>query len=160
MVGNPPEVRRGWDSKWVLLLTGATGTIGRALLPRLLTGAEPVRCLVRQAGRVPAGVEVALADLADFGAFSAAVRGAETVVHLAAPLRDQPGGTIEALTTDATVALAAAAERAGVRRFVFFSVLGATASSPARLLRAKAAAERALADSGMAVTVFAPGLGL
>jgi uncharacterized protein YbjT (DUF2867 family) len=140
----------------VILVTGATGTVGRALLSRLRAGPAPVRCLVRSAARVPAGVEVVLGDLADFQGFPSAVRGVEAVVHLAGPLRDQPGGTIEALTTDATVALAAAAERAGVRHFVFFSVLGATEASPARLLRAKAAAERALAASGLAVTVLAP----
>ena len=57
----------------------------------------------------------------------------------------------------ATWRLVRAAERAGVKRFVFFSVLGASTRSPARLLRAKAVAERAVIESSLEHTIFAPG---
>jgi uncharacterized protein YbjT (DUF2867 family) len=144
----------------VLLLTGATGTIGLPLLRRLTAAGAPVRCLVRDPRRLGperVRVQIALGDLADHLSFRHALRGVDTVVHLASVIRDQPGGSIEELAGVATWRLVRAAERAGVKRFVFFSVLGASTRSPARLLRAKAIAERAVIESSIEHTIFAPG---
>ena len=143
----------------MLLLTGATGTVGKPLLRQLTAAGAPVRCLVRDPARLPdrrERVDVVHGDLADPRSFADAVRGVDTVVHLASPLRDQPGGSIESLTATATAQLVSAAEQAGVSRFVFFSVLGASTTSRARLLRAKAEAERAVIDSSLVHTIFAP----
>jgi NADH dehydrogenase len=103
-------------------------------------------------------VQIALGDLADPFSFRNALRGVDTVVHLAAPIRDQPGGSIEELAGVAAWRLVQASERAGVKRFVFFSTLGASTRSPARLMRAKAIAEKALIESTLEYTVFAPSL--
>jgi NADH dehydrogenase len=143
----------------VLLLTGATGTIGLPVLRRLTATGMPVRCLVRDPRRLGAErvrVQIALGDLADPLSFRHALRGVETVVHLASVIRDQPSGSIEELAGIATWRLVRAAERAGVERFVFFSALGASTRSRARLMRAKAIAERALTESSLTHTVFAP----
>ncbi len=145
----------------MLLLTGATGTVGRALLRRLVAEGVPVRCLVRDPRRLGperVRVQIALGDLGDPPSFRHALRGVDTVVHLASVIRDQPGGSIEELAGVATWRLVRAAERAGVEQFVFFTTLGASTRSPARLLRAKAIAERALGESSLAHTVFAPSL--
>ncbi|HEY5429879.1 MAG TPA: NAD(P)H-binding protein [Solirubrobacteraceae bacterium] len=145
----------------VLLLTGATGTVGRALLPRLLAAGTPVRCLVRDPRRLGperVRVQIALGDLGDHLSFRHALRGVDTVVHLASVIRDQPHGSIEELSGVATWRLVQAAERAGVQRFVFFSTLGASTRSRARLMRAKAVAEGAVAASSLAHTVFAPSI--
>jgi uncharacterized protein YbjT (DUF2867 family) len=145
----------------VLLLTGATGTIGLPLLRRLTAANVPVRCLVRDPRRLGAlrvKVQIALGDLADPFSFRNALRGVDTVVHLAAVTRDQPGGSIEELAGIASWRLVQAAERTGVDRFIFFSTLGASTRSRARLLRAKAIAERALTESSLPWTVFAPSL--
>jgi NADH dehydrogenase len=145
----------------VLLLTGATGTIGRPLLRRLTATGTPVRCLVRDPrglGDERVRVQIALGDLSDHLSFRHALRGVDTVVHLASVIRDQPGGSIEELAGVATWRLVRAAERAGVQRFVFFSALGASTRSRARLMRAKAIAERAVAESSIAHTVFAPSI--
>jgi uncharacterized protein YbjT (DUF2867 family) len=80
----------------------------------------------------------------------------DTVVHLASVIRDQPGGSIEELAGVATWRLVQAAQRAGVKRFVFFSALGASTRSRSRLMRAKAIGERAVVESSLAHTVFAP----
>jgi NADH dehydrogenase len=144
----------------VLLLTGATGTIGMPLLRRLTAAGIPVRCLVRDPRRLGperVRVQIALGDLSDHLSFRHALRGVDTVVHLASVIRDQPTGSIEELAGVATWRLVQAAEKAGVQRFVFFSVLGASTRSRARLLRAKAVAERALVESSLSHTVFAPG---
>jgi NADH dehydrogenase len=56
----------------------------------------------------------------------------------------------------ATWRLVRAAERAGVERFVFFSTLGASTRSRARLMRAKAIAERAVMEASLKHTVSPP----
>ena len=82
----------------MILLTGATGTVGSALLRRLTAEPRPVRCLVRdprRLGEQRVRVQIALGDLADPASFRNALRGVHTVVHLAAAIRDQPGASIE-----------------------------------------------------------------
>ncbi len=145
----------------MLLLTGATGLVGSALLSRLLAEGQTVRCLVRDPRRLGAQrvrVQIALGDLTDPPSFRNAMRGVDTVVHLAASTRDQPRGSIEELAAIATWRMVDAAQRAGVERFVFFSALGASEHHRARLFRAKALAEQAVRESEMRTTVIAPSL--
>ena len=145
----------------MLLLTGATGTVGSALLRRLTAARIPVRCLVRDPRRLGAErvrVQLALGDLADPPSFRNALRGVTTVVHLAASARDQAAGSIEELNGIATWRMVEAAERAGVEHFVFASALGASTHHRARVLRAKALAEQAVVESGLRHTIVAPSL--
>ena len=126
----------------MLLLTGATGLVGSTLLPRLLAEGIQVRCLVRDPRRLGAQrvrVQIALGDLADPPSFRNALRGVQTVVHLAASIRDQPKGSIEELCGIATWRMVEAAERQGVERFVFFSALGASTHHRTRCLRKRSA---------------------
>ena len=146
----------------MLLLTGATGSIGSRLLPLLLEHGEDVRCLVREPRRLGdrrVAVQIALGDLGEMSdpyLVRQALRGIDTVVHLAATIRDQPPHRIEELNGLATVRLLRAAERSGVRRFVFFSALNASAAQRTRFFRAKWLAERAISSSGLETTIFAP----
>jgi len=145
----------------MILLTGASGLVGQAVLRRLLVEPTPVRCLVREPRRLGAlrvEVQIALGDLADPPSFRNAMRGVDTVIHLAAAIRDQPQGSIEELAAIATWRMVDAARRAGVERFIFFSALGASTQSRARFLRAKALAEQAVADAPMPSIVFAPSI--
>ncbi|HEX5194024.1 MAG TPA: NAD(P)H-binding protein [Solirubrobacteraceae bacterium] len=145
----------------MLLLTGATGTVGRALLRRLLADGVSVRCLVRDPRRLGAErvrVQIALGDLGDPASFRHALRDVDTVVHLASVIRDQRSGSIEELAGFATVRLVEAAEQAGVTRFLFFSTLNADTRSAVRFMRAKAVAERAVVQSSLLSTVFAPSI--
>jgi NADH dehydrogenase len=144
-----------------ILLTGATGTVGAPVLRRLTTGSEPVRCLVRDPRRLGAQrvrVQIALGDLADPGSFRNALRGVDTVIHLAASTRDQQRSSIEELDAMAALRLVRAAERSGVRRFVFFSAIGASLHSPSRFLRAKALAREVVEASDLETTVFSPSI--
>jgi uncharacterized protein YbjT (DUF2867 family) len=148
----------------VILLTGASGTVGRALLPLLLGAGHDVRALVRDPrglGRHRVDVQIALGDLARLGdrhLQRQALRGADTVIHLAAAIRDEPYAKVEELNGLATGRLLRAAERAGVQRFVFFSAIGASESQRTRFFRAKALAEKAVAGSPLATTIFAPSI--
>jgi uncharacterized protein YbjT (DUF2867 family) len=145
----------------MLLLTGATGLVGSALLRRLVAEGEQVRCLVRDPRRLGAQrvrVQIALGDLTDPPSFRNAMRGVRTVVHLAASIRDQPKGSIEELNGIATWRMVQAAERAGVERFVFFSALDASTHHRARFFRAKALAEQAVEAAALQSIVFAPSI--
>ncbi len=145
----------------MILLTGATGAIGGELLPLLLDAGHDVRVLVREPRRLGprrVDVQISLGDLADPFSMRHAMRGVDTVIHLAATIRDQRQGTIEELNGLATLRLLRSAERAGVKRFVFFSAMNATAFQRTRFFRAKAIAERAVLDSPLDTTVFAPSI--
>ena len=145
----------------MILLTGATGNVGSALLRRLIASGARVRCLVRDPRRLGperVRVQIALGDLAQPASFRNALRGVDTVVHLAAATRDQPRASIEELNAVATLRLLRAAERTGVERFVFFSALGATLHGEARFFRAKALAERTVEESALRTIVFAPSI--
>src|ERR1700709_2501094 len=148
----------------MLLLTGATGSIGSRLLPLLLESGEDVRCLVREPRRLGArrvDVQIALGDLGEMSdpyLVRQALRGVDTVIHLAATIRDQPPRRIEELNGLATVRLLQAAERAGGRRFVFFSALDAGAPQRTRFFRAKWVAERAVESSPLGTSIFAPSI--
>jgi uncharacterized protein YbjT (DUF2867 family) len=145
----------------VILLTGATGLVGATFLGRLLDAGHDVRCLVREPRRLGPNrvrVQITLGSLGDPVALRQAVRGVKAVVHLAASIRDQPDGSIEELNGMATARLLRAAERSGVERFVFFSALGATATSRTRFFRAKALAEQAVLEAGIDTVVFAPSI--
>jgi uncharacterized protein YbjT (DUF2867 family) len=148
----------------MLLLTGATGSVGSRLLPLLLERGDDVRCLVREPRRLGphrVDVQIALGDLGEMSdpyLLRQALRGVDTVIHLAATIRDQPPHRIEELNGLATVRLLRAAERSGVRRFDFFSALDAAAAQRTRFFRAKWLAERAIASSPLETTIFAPSI--
>jgi uncharacterized protein YbjT (DUF2867 family) len=147
----------------VILLTGATGNVGSALLRRLVATGKPVRVFVRHPrnlGLERVRVQIALGDLSDASSFRHALRGVSTVVHLAAAIRDQERdqATIEEVNGLGTLRLVRAAERAGVERFIFFSAIGASTFQRPRFFRAKALAEEAVEASGVTHTIFAPSI--
>ena len=142
----------------MLLLTGATGRVGSALLPRLTARGEAVRCLVRDPRRLgPARVrvQIALGDLADPASFRHALRGVRTVVHLAGAWRDQPHGRAGGAQRARDLA-AAARRRARRRRALRLPQRRSapTPQHPLRAHRAKALAEEAVADAALATTTF------
>ena len=148
----------------MLLLTGATGAVGSRLLPMLLASGERVRCLVREPRRLGqhrVSVQITLGDLAELAdpyLLRQALRGVDTVVHLAATIRDQPPHRLEELNGLATVRLLRAAEDLGLKRFIFFSALNAGRTQRTRFFRAKALAEQAVTESPLDTTVFAPSI--
>lgn len=110
-----------------VLVTGATGALGPAMLEALFLAGWEVRALVRRPDAVlPAAVERSVGDLSDRVALAAAVRDTDAVVHLAALLHiTDPPPAMRAQYHEVNVAgtrhLAAAAAEAGVRRLVVAS---------------------------------------
>jgi NADH dehydrogenase len=146
----------------LILLTGASGSTGARLLERLLEAGEDVRCLVREPrrlGRRRVEVQITMGDLRELSdpyLLRQALRGVDTVIHLAASKRDQPPYRVEELNGLATVRLVEAAERAGASRFLYFSALNASPVQRTRFFRSKWAGEQAVLASPMETTVFRP----
>lgn len=110
-----------------ILVTGATGFLGRAVVDHLIARGRAVRAAVRTDAGPGA---VAVGDLSVDTDWSVALTGIDTVVHCAARAHvmretsDDPLALFRAVNTEATAALARQAVAAGVRRFVFISSIG------------------------------------
>lgn len=131
----------------MLLVTGATGYLGSALVKALLAAGEPVRAVVRaeaRAAALPAGVPYAVAGLHDAEALHAAATGCTAVFHLAASIGSSLAETRE-LNVAGTRNVLDAAARAGVRRFVHTST-SAAIIDPTGLVAEGASGGTALTD--------------
>ena len=115
-----------------VVVTGASGLVGGALVARFAKDGRSVRVAVRRRVSLPPGVEVHKTGdlgltLAGDPAWAAALSGASTVVHAAARVHvmrestPDPVAAFRAVNVDGTLALARLAVSAGVRRFVFVS---------------------------------------
>jgi nucleoside-diphosphate-sugar epimerase len=111
-----------------ILLSGASGFVGRATLRAALAAGHEVRAVVRQ-GEAPAppAQVVRISDLASYTGWRDALDGVDAVVHLAARvhvMRDRGADSLaafRAVNVDGARQVASAAAEAGVRRFVFVS---------------------------------------
>ena len=144
------------------LVVGATGFVGGMAARQLRERGLDVRALVRGgAGHQGAsaledtGVAVVAGELGDPVAVAKACEGVDTVVCTATSMPAAAGDSLQRVDHDGTLGLIAAAEGAGVRRFVYTSFSGnITVDSP--LLRAKRACEARLARSRMISIVLRP----
>lgn len=145
-----------------VLMTGATGFVGRHLVDALTRAGKPVRALVRQPSNGTArwlrgrSVEVVPGDVTDEGSIVRAASGAEALIHLVAVIQQRRGATFAEINYRGTLHALDAARRAEVRRFVHLSALGADPASPYPYLRSKGLAEEAVRQSGLAYTIFRP----
>src|SRR5690606_28931420 len=127
-----------------ILVTGGTGNLGRRVVRRLGEAGRVVRVLSRHPGQDSAGVVQLPGDTVRGTGLDAAMRGVGVVVHLAGGAK---GDDI------AAAHVARAAQAAGVGHLVLISVIGA-GKMPIGYFRAKAAAEQAIADSGVPFSIL------
>jgi NADH dehydrogenase len=145
-----------------VLVTGATGYVGRRLVPRLLAAGLEVRALARspESAALPEGVEVVRGDLTDPGSLGPASEGMATVVNLAAVTADRkpPPGGYEAVHADGVAALARAAREAGVARVVHMSGIDTMTGDPGPYLLSRRLGEEAVRESGVPWTMLRPSI--
>jgi dihydroflavonol-4-reductase len=117
-----------------IALTGATGLVGGHVAQRLLREGFSVRCLIRSPrhrGVFEAfGCQIVMGSLEDEAARMALVDGVDDVYHVAGLIAARSEAEFERVNVTATRALAEAAARSGVRRFVHVSSLAVTGPSP------------------------------
>jgi NAD(P)H dehydrogenase (quinone) len=119
-----------------IAITGASGQVGTLLRERLAKA--PARVLPLGRG----------------DDWRTGIAAADAVVHLAGTLQPKRGESYEAANVATARRVAEAAASGGARRIVFLSYVGASADSANEYLRAKAAAERLLLDTGVPTTIF------
>ncbi|NUP04965.1 MAG: SDR family oxidoreductase [Polyangiaceae bacterium] len=133
----------------MILVTGATGTIGRHLSKHLQGRGAPFKAMVRSEAKGAAlGCDYRLGDFDEPTSLVAAMEGIDTL------FLNSPGGEI--LLRHQTAAIEAA-RRAGVRRIVKISSRGADASSQMPIARSHGLTEKLLAEAGLSWAVLRPG---
>jgi uncharacterized protein YbjT (DUF2867 family) len=144
----------------MILVVGATGALGGLIARRLLASGRKVRILVRRGSNylplVAAGAEPIVGDLKEPSSLRAACQGVWAVITTANAAFRSGTDTVATVDDDGNHNLISAAAEAGVRRFVFVSILGSDLNSPSPLLRAKALTEERLRASGMTFTILQP----
>ena len=134
-----------------VLVTGATGTIGRDVAKILSKNGVSVRAGVRDQAKARKlfGTDIALAtfDFEDTASFSGALKGVEKVFLLPPLMPNQ---------VEVANAFVDAAKRAGVRHIVKLSAIGADASSPYTFGKWHAASDQHVRESGLAFTFLRP----
>ncbi len=148
-----------------VFLTGASGYVGSYILRTLLARGHTPRCLVRGSAADLAvtdpAIEPVQGDVTDPSSFAGAFDGCDAVIHLVGIIDERPaqGVTFERLHVEGTHHVVAAAQEAGVDRFVHMSANGARPTGGTAYQRTKWEAEQVVSGAAFAHwTIFRPAL--
>src|SRR6266702_592188 len=134
-----------------VLVTGATGLVGRALVRELLAEGAQVRAYLRRddPDLRAAGAHIAIGAADDVPKLESALTRAHTIVHLIGGVWPETGVSYDLLNRDSTEAAVIAAHAADVKRFIFLSFVGADPASPNEFLASKGRAEAHITTSSL-----------
>jgi NADH dehydrogenase len=141
-----------------VLVTGGTGFIGTALVKTLVRNGNQVVVFSRGFKDPQSSVRWVQGSVLDLGQLQGALAGCDAAIHLVGIISEIGDQTFERMHVEATRNVVEALHRAGVRRLVHMSALGARPDAPARYHRSKAAAEALVRSSGLDWTIFRPSL--
>lgn len=148
-----------------LLITGATGFVGREVLRQARAAGHELRALVRRLNSATAraaaaqfGAELRAGDVLDRATLAGVAEGCDAVIHLVGIISEAGRQTFENVHLRATENILAAVRDAGVPRHVQMSALGTRPNAVARYHQTKWRAEEAVRASGLAWTILRPSL--
>jgi len=148
-----------------VFVTGATGFVGQEILRQLHGAGRSIRLLARepQSARVQKAVssyraEVHNGNVLEPGSLKGALDGMHAIIHLAGVISEFGENTFENVHTRGTQNLVAAAQEAGVERFIHMSALGTRPHAVSRYHQTKWAAEEVVRQSDLDYTIFRPSL--
>lgn len=140
---------------------GGTGFLGTAAVSRLLDAGMTVRVAARHPDRLRADgpasrIRLAQTDVRDRASVAAALEGADAAVNAVGLYIERGAETFEAVHVRGAAAVATLAARAGVRKLIHVSGIGADAASESRYVRARAAGERLVRERFEGATILRP----
>ncbi|MHB8643605.1 MAG: SDR family oxidoreductase [Gaiellaceae bacterium] len=138
-----------------ILVTGASGFVGGHVVAALRADGRELRALVRRPAEIDA--EIAIGDMTDAASIRSAITGCDTVIHLVAIRQGKPE-QFQRIMIDGTRALIAAAQDAGVERFILMSALGTSEQTKDLVpyYNAKWTEEQDVQASGLPYVIFRP----
>ncbi len=134
-----------------VLVTGATGFIGRRLVPALLDAGHDVRAMTRRPASYDGPGDPVGADVMDADSLRPALEGVDVAIYLVHSLDDPD---FERKDAEAARHFGAAAARAGVRQLVYMGGLGEDGEELSPHLRSRREVEQLLGTGGVPVTVL------
>ncbi len=148
----------------MILVTGATGYIGRHIVARLVEKGERPRCLVRDTRRAATllaadKIEMVQGDTTQAATLAAAVQGIDTIIHCAFITADHKVSNPQAYeeaNVKGTANLIKTAQAAGVKRVIEMSGLGTKPDKPGTYMQGRYLSEKMLVDSGLDWTIIRP----
>lgn len=147
----------------MIVITGATGFVGRAVVKEARAESLSLRAIVRDPHEAlwlanDYRVELFHGNVIHAPSLEGCCDGANCVMHLVGIINEWKENTFERVHVEATVNLLDRAKRAGVKRFIHMSALGARPNARSQYHQTKWDAEEAVRKSGLAWTIFRPSL--
>ena len=146
----------------LIVITGATGFVGQAVVKQARAEGFAVRVIAREPRRAEwartLGCEVFHGNVLYAPAIAGAFAGAKSVIHLVGIIHESQENTFTRVHVEATQNVIEGAKAAGVKRFVHMSALGTRANGKSQYHQTKWAGEELVRKSGLAWTIFRPSL--
>jgi NADH dehydrogenase len=148
-----------------VLVTGATGFVGRGVVEELHRAGHTIHLILRDVNSGSAraiergfSAQAHAGNVLDVTSMEQACEGLDAVIHLVGIISQVGQNTFENVHTRGTQNVVAAAQKAGLKRFIHMSALGTRPNAVSNYHNTKWAAEEAVRQSGLAYTIFRPSL--
>jgi NADH dehydrogenase len=142
----------------MILVVGATGQLGTAVVRKLVMAGKPVRAFVRKGSRYQhlqgEGIELAFGDLRDPASIAAACQGVDAVIATANAVLPENSGSFEAIEGKGYQDLITSCQEAKVKQFIYISVPVTPHDKTVPNFRYKRLNEERLKNSDLNYTIF------